>query len=52
MLLGIIDGRPNDFAYGAVTRYGRPFQACSAIAELCDSLRDRQIPRSSPTTPT
>ena len=52
MLLGIFDGRLNDFAYGAVTLYGRPFQAGSAIAELCDSLGDRQISRSSPTTPT
>ena len=39
------------FAYGAVTHYGRPFQAASANEPICNSLRDPQLPPDGPTTP-
>ena len=39
------------FAYGAVTRSGRPFQAASANEPICNSLRNSQFPLDCPTTP-
>jgi hypothetical protein len=39
------------FAYGAVTRSGRPFQAASANEPICNSLRNSQFPLDGPTTP-
>jgi hypothetical protein len=39
------------FAYGAVTRSGRPFQAASANEPICNSLWESQLPRDGPTTP-
>ena len=39
------------FAYGAVTHYGRPFQAASANEPICNSTREPQLPPDGPTTP-
>ena len=39
------------FAYGAVTRSGRPFRAASANEPICNSLRESQLPLVGPTTP-
>src|SRR5918994_3508982 len=39
------------FAYGAITRSGRPFQAASANEPICNSLRESQLPLDGPTTP-
>ena len=39
------------FAYGAVTRSGRPFQAASAVEPICNSRPDSQIQLVGPTTP-
>src|SRR5918994_2634755 len=39
------------FAYGAITRSGRPFQAASASELICNSLRKSQLPLNGPTTP-
>ena len=39
------------FAYGAVTRFGRPFQAASANEPICNSLQESQLLPDGPTTP-
>jgi hypothetical protein len=39
------------FAYGAITRSGRPFQAASANEPICNSLQESQLPLVGPTTP-
>ena len=40
-----------DFAYGAVTHYGTPFQSVSTIHSLCNSVEDLTLLLSVPTTP-
>ena len=40
-----------DFAYGAITRYGTPFQSVSTIHSLCNSVDDLTLVLSVPTTP-
>ena len=35
---------PIDFAYGAITLFGQPFQDCSAIYWICNLLRDLHLP--------
>ncbi len=49
--MGTATGGAADFAYGAVTLYGRPFHTGSAIRALCNSSRARQSPPLRPTTP-
>ena len=39
------------FAYGAITRSGRPFQAASANEPICNSLQESQLLPDGPTTP-
>ena len=39
------------FAYGAVTRYGAPFQSASTDHRVCNSLEGLQSSRVGPTTP-
>jgi hypothetical protein len=41
-----------DFAYGAVTHCGRPFQNRSTIHSLCNSVGDLTLTLPVPTTPT
>ena len=41
-----------DFAYGAITHYGTPFQSVSTIHSLCNSVDDLTLVLSVPTTPT
>src|SRR5260370_7795577 len=42
------DGRACAFAYGTVTRYGRPFQGCSAYPSLDHSLSFKRAWSSTP----
>ena len=51
VVLEDIDRRTCAFTYWAVTVFGRPFQARSVNACLCDSVVDRQIHTSRLTTP-
>ncbi len=49
--LGTLSGGRSPFAYGAVTRSGRPFHASSASDPICNSVRNLQLPLIGPTTP-
>ena len=50
-LLGILERRVRPFAYGAITRYGAPFQNASARPHFCNSLKGLVPLPPSPTTP-
>ena len=50
-LLGIPDGSPMLFAYGALTLCGAPFQHASTKHRICNSLKEPVLLQSGPTTP-
>jgi hypothetical protein len=51
VVLRVSSGSRIAFAYGAVTHFGRPFQAASANEPICNSLQESQLPLDGPTTP-